>query len=66
MGVLMDTVTAFSGVTLALCGCCVEHGPDPVAGGMTWKLVTCPECGGLCSCEGCVVEAAEMSRKEKD
>jgi hypothetical protein len=48
-----ETMTV-GGPILALCGCCVEHGPDGRP--LLWEIVTCPECGSVCSCEGCVAD----------
>lgn len=57
----MPQTTTVGGPIIAICGCCVQHGPDPerLSGGMTWQLVTCRECGASCSCEGCVADAED-------
>lgn len=49
--------TAFSGLTVALCGCCVVHGVEP--GDMTWEVVVCPVCAASCSCIGCVADVQD-------
>jgi hypothetical protein len=54
--------TAFSGVNFALCGCCVDHDPD---GPLEFSVVTCMECGGQCSCIGCVAEADARAAIER-
>jgi hypothetical protein len=59
------TGTAASGVTIALCACCVEHGVDPeLPSGVTLDVVTCPECGGSCSCAGCVADVELLTRRD--
>lgn len=47
------TITAASGLVLALCGCCTDHNHDRP---LEPRIVTCPECGAQCSCVGCVAE----------
>lgn len=39
-------------VVFHICACCFDH----VDVQLVSEVVTCPECGGLCSCEGCVAD----------
>jgi hypothetical protein len=51
----MSTSTASTTPWVALCAHCAKHGPDP----LTWRIVTCPECGQQCSCVGCVADVVD-------
>jgi hypothetical protein len=53
----MSTNTASTTPWVALCAHCAKHGPDP----LTWRTVTCPECGQQCSCVGCVADVVDRA-----
>ena len=60
------TTTTSSGVSsqinVAICQCCIKAGcGDGTREGMTLvpdRIVMCPDCHRLCSCPGCIEDAA--------